>query len=129
MAETCDVVHLTYTGKRIAAGQGVVCVSEDRLAPYVHDRHRADHGIRDYCWRCAMTGADRIIRWSTAGAVVSIAAAGASVQSALAGRAAAWTGSATGRRLNRGSFTATRTMSGAHTSVMAPVPSPHGPRD
>ena len=49
----------------------------DRLAPYVHDRHRADQGVRDYCWRCAMTGADRVIRWSTAGAVVGVAAAAA----------------------------------------------------
>jgi hypothetical protein len=40
-------------------------VSEVRVATYVHDRHRAHHGVRDYCWRCAMTGADRIIRWST----------------------------------------------------------------
>jgi hypothetical protein len=31
-------------------------VFEDRHAPYVHDRHRADHGVRDYCWRCALTG-------------------------------------------------------------------------
>ena len=33
-------------------------VSEVRLAPYLHDRHRADHAVRDYCWRRAMTGAD-----------------------------------------------------------------------
>ena len=49
-------------------------VSEVRHAPYVHDRHRADHGVRDYYWRCAMSGADRIIRWTTAGAVVGMAA-------------------------------------------------------
>ena len=36
-----------------------------------------------------MTGADRIIRWSTAGAVVAIAAAGASVAVRRAGEAAA----------------------------------------
>jgi len=33
-------------------------VSEVRFAPYLHDRHRADHAVRDYCWRRAMTGAD-----------------------------------------------------------------------
>ena len=52
-------------------------VSEVRFAPYVHDRHRADQGVRDYCWRCAMTGADRVIRWSTAGAMVGVAAVAA----------------------------------------------------
>jgi hypothetical protein len=39
-------------------------VSEDRHAPYVHDRHRADHEVRDYCWRCAMTGGHT---WSSGG--------------------------------------------------------------
>ena len=50
------------TANNISAGQGHDRdVSEERLAPYVHDRHRADHGVRDYCWRCAVTGADRVI--------------------------------------------------------------------
>ena len=50
-------------------------VSEDRHAPYVHDQHRPDHGVHYSCWRCAMT--DRIIRWSTAGAVVGVASVAA----------------------------------------------------
>ena len=58
MAVTCGVAHLTHTGKQITAGQRVACVSEDRLAPYVHDRHRADHGVYARCWRCAMNSAD-----------------------------------------------------------------------
>lgn len=34
-------------------------VSEDRLAPYLHGRHRAEHGVH-YCgWRREMTGTDR----------------------------------------------------------------------
>jgi hypothetical protein len=48
-------------------------VSEARHVPYVHDQHRPDHGVRYRCWRCAMTGADRVIRWMTAGAVVDVA--------------------------------------------------------
>ena len=68
MAVTCGVAHLPYTGKQRTAGQRIACVSEVRLAPYVHDRHRADHGVRDYRWRCAMTGEDRVIGWFTADA-------------------------------------------------------------
>src|SRR5260370_42383289 len=52
-------------------------VSEVRVAPYVHDQHRLDHGVRYSCWRCAMTGVDRILRWSTAGAVVGVASVAA----------------------------------------------------
>lgn len=52
---------------------GLGFFSPDRHAPYVHDQHRPERGVRDYCcWRCAMT--DRIIRWSTVGAVVGVAA-------------------------------------------------------
>ena len=31
-------------------------VSEARHAPYVHDQHHPDRGVRHSCWRCAMTG-------------------------------------------------------------------------
>jgi hypothetical protein len=74
MAVTCGVAHLPYTGKQRTAGQRIACVSEVRLAPYVHDRHRADHGVRDYRGRCAMTGEDRVIGWFTADTVVGITA-------------------------------------------------------
>ena len=74
MAVTCGVAHLAETMERITAGQRCAYVSEGRHAPYVHDRHRPDRGVRDYCRRCAMTGADRI-RWSTAGAVFGVAVA------------------------------------------------------
>ena len=56
MPVTCGVTDLDPTGKWITAGQGNVVCAEDRHAPYVHDRHRADHGVRDYCWRWAMSG-------------------------------------------------------------------------
>ena len=49
-------------------------MSEDRLAPYVHDRHRADHGVRDYCWRCAVTGADWVFSGLRRGAMIGMAA-------------------------------------------------------
>ena len=52
-------------------------VSEDRHAPYVHDRHRPDHRVFAGYWRCAMNGADRVIRWSTALAVLGVAAVAA----------------------------------------------------
>ena len=44
-------------------------------APYVHDR--PDHGVRACCWRCAVNDADRVIRWSTALAVLGVAAVAA----------------------------------------------------
>ena len=50
-------------------------VSEDRLAPYVHDRHRPDHGV--FACRCPMSGGDRVIRWSAALAVLGVAAVAA----------------------------------------------------
>jgi hypothetical protein len=65
--------QVTIWRARKPENMGNYCVRV-RLAPYVHDRHRFDHGVRDYCWRCAMTGADRVIRWSTAGAVADTAA-------------------------------------------------------
>jgi hypothetical protein len=49
-------------------------VSEDRHALYVHDRHRPAHGVSACCWRSAMSGGDRVIRWSTAFAVLGVAA-------------------------------------------------------
>jgi hypothetical protein len=52
-------------------------VCEARHAPYVHDQHRPDRGVRHYFWRCAVTGADRVIRWTTAGAVLGLAAVAA----------------------------------------------------
>ena len=77
MTVTCGVARLPRTGKQITAGQRVAYVSEARHAPYVHDQHRADHGVHYSCWRFAMTGPGRIIRWSTAGAVVGVAAVAA----------------------------------------------------
>jgi hypothetical protein len=53
--------------------RGLSYVSEDRLAPYIHDRHRSDHGVYACRWRCAVSAANRVIRWSTAGAVVGLA--------------------------------------------------------
>jgi hypothetical protein len=52
-------------------------VSEARVAPYAHDRHRADNRVRAYCRWCAVSGADRVIRWSTALAVLGVAAVAA----------------------------------------------------
>src|ERR1700722_5347238 len=52
-------------------------VSEARHATYVHDSHGPDHGVYAHCRRCAMSGADRIIRWSTALAVLGVAAVAA----------------------------------------------------
>ena len=49
----------------------------DRHAPYVHDRHRPDGGVSACCWRCAVSGGDRVIRWSTALAVLGVAAVAA----------------------------------------------------
>jgi Protein of unknown function (DUF2637) len=63
--------------RRITAGQARVYVSEARVAPYVHDQHQPDHGVCADCWRCAMSGADRVIRWSTAFAVLGVAAVAA----------------------------------------------------
>jgi hypothetical protein len=50
-------------------------VSEVRHAPYVHDRYRSGH--RACWWWCAMSGGDRVIRWSTALAVLGVAAVAA----------------------------------------------------
>jgi hypothetical protein len=77
MAVTCGVARLPRTGKQITAGQRVADVSEDRHAPYVHDRHRPDHRVFAGYWRWAMNGADRVIRWSTALAVLGVAAVAA----------------------------------------------------
>jgi hypothetical protein len=52
-------------------------VSEGRLATYVHDRHRLDHGVHCFFSWCAVSGADRVIRWSTAVAVLGVAAVAA----------------------------------------------------
>jgi hypothetical protein len=49
-------------------------VSEVRHATYVHDQHRPHHRVFAYRWGTAMSGADRVIRWSTAGAVLGVAA-------------------------------------------------------
>ena len=49
-------------------------MSEARQAPYVHDQHRPEHGVFACCWRSAVSGADRIIRWSTALGVAAVAA-------------------------------------------------------
>jgi hypothetical protein len=52
-------------------------VPEGGLATYVHRAHGPDHGVYAHCrWR-AMSGADRIIRWSTAFAVLGVAAVAA----------------------------------------------------
>jgi hypothetical protein len=54
-------------------------VSEDRVATYVHDRHRPEHRVFACCWRCAISGAERVIRWSMAVAVLGVAAVAAVV--------------------------------------------------
>jgi len=54
-----------------------VVLSEEGVAPYLHDRHRADDRVHTCCWRCAMSGADPIIRWSTAFTVLGVAAVAA----------------------------------------------------
>jgi hypothetical protein len=56
---------------------GASSVSEARHAPYVHDQSRLDYRVRAYCWRCAMSGAGRVVRWSTALAVLGVAAVAA----------------------------------------------------
>ena len=56
---------------------GFLEVSEDRHAPYVHDRHLTDHGVFSCCCRCAMSRADRVIGWSTALAMLGVAAVAA----------------------------------------------------
>jgi len=77
MAVTCGVARLPRTGKRVTAGQRVAYVSEDRHAPYVHDRHRRENRVFACCWRWAVNGGDRVIRWSTAVAVLGVAAVAA----------------------------------------------------
>ena len=52
-------------------------MSEDRHAPYVHDRHRRENRVFACCWRWAVNGGDRVIRWSTAVAVLGVAAVAA----------------------------------------------------
>jgi Protein of unknown function (DUF2637) len=52
-------------------------VSEVRVAPYVHESARPDRGVSGCRWRCAMSGAGRVIRWSTALAVLGVAAVAA----------------------------------------------------
>jgi hypothetical protein len=42
-------------------------VSEDRHAPYVHDRHRPYHGVRSASSRRVVTTADGVIRTMTTG--------------------------------------------------------------
>ena len=48
-------------------------VSEARVAPYVHCPHRPDHGVYAHLGRRAMNAAGRVIRWSTAVAVLGVA--------------------------------------------------------
>jgi hypothetical protein len=59
--------------KRVSRSGDYIDVSEARHAPYVHDQHRPDHGVYVDCWRCAISGADRVIKWSTAFAVLGVA--------------------------------------------------------
>jgi len=42
-------------------------VSEERVAPYVHDRHRPDHGVCSASSWCVVTTADGVIRTPWAG--------------------------------------------------------------
>jgi hypothetical protein len=42
-------------------------VSEVRRAPYVHDQHHPDHGVRSASSWCVVTTADRVIRTTTVG--------------------------------------------------------------
>jgi hypothetical protein len=46
---------------------GISTVSEVRRAPYVHDRHRPDHGVRSASSWCVVTTADGVIRTTTMG--------------------------------------------------------------
>ena len=73
MAVTCGVAHLPYTGKRIAAGQRVACVSEDRL----HQKAHACWPLSSHLTVMPGDDTDRVIRWSTAAAVVGVAAVAA----------------------------------------------------
>lgn len=78
-SHVCDLQRCTLAqaGKRISAGQAHTTVSEVRHAPYLHDRHHPDHAVFACCWRSAMSGGDRVIRWSTAFAVLGVAAVAA----------------------------------------------------
>jgi hypothetical protein len=48
-------------------------VSEDRVATYVHGTYRPDQGVYAQLWRCAANATDRVVRWSTAQAVLGVA--------------------------------------------------------
>lgn len=52
----------------------LVWCARNRHALYLHDRRCPDRGVFACYCRCAMSGADRVIRRSTAGAVLGIAA-------------------------------------------------------
>ena len=51
----------------IVTGQKLAEVSEVRRAPYVHDQHNPDHGVRSAFSRCVVTTADEVIRTTTMG--------------------------------------------------------------
>ena len=53
--------------RKIGAGQRSTSVSEVRRAPYVHDQHNPDHGVRSAFSRCVVTTADGVIRTTTMG--------------------------------------------------------------
>ncbi len=46
---------------------GISTVSEVRRAPYVHDQHHPDHGVRSASSRRVVTTADGVIRTMTTG--------------------------------------------------------------
>jgi hypothetical protein len=64
----------TASGAIISPGWGS-CVWPDTHVTYMINI--AFRGVRYSGWRCAVTGADRVIRWTTAGAVVGVAAVAA----------------------------------------------------
>src|SRR5580704_10504128 len=81
MALTCEnwpnLTHASLATWHIRRSGDDHDVSEDRLAPYAHDRHRADDGVCACCCRCTMSGGGRVIRWSTVLAVLGVAAVAA----------------------------------------------------
>src|SRR6185312_1348021 len=74
MPVTSEVTCTGHTEERIGTGHRYATVSEVRHAPYVHEGHRPDDGFCAQCWRCGMSGDDRVTRWSTAVAVLGVAA-------------------------------------------------------
>jgi hypothetical protein len=71
MVLTCgDILYLTLANAcpwRIRRSGAHHDVSEVRRAPYVHDQHHPDHGVRSASSWCVVTTADGVIRTTTMG--------------------------------------------------------------